>query len=217
VLTYPAFDVSVTTPRLELRSATDDLLGQLVPLVRQGKAAAEPPPYDDPISFYEKDPEVRVQRWLQAIWRGRGRVEPDSWRLYFAVVVGGEPVGMQDLIGDRFSTLGSVTTFSWLSADARGMGLGREMRAAVLQLAFEGLGAREASSDAFLDNHASNAVSRALGYAENGTDWDTRQGEPALLQRWRLTREAWMPQRRSDIDLRGVAACRTLLSVTEDR
>ena len=28
--------------------------------------------------------------------------------------------GIQDLIGDRFAALGTVTTFSWLSADARG-------------------------------------------------------------------------------------------------
>lgn len=35
------------------------------------------------------------------------------------------------------------------------------MCAAVLQLAFDGLGATEASSDAFVDNHGSN--SRNLG------------------------------------------------------
>ncbi len=212
MISYPAFGVQVNTPRLELRAATDDLLAQLAPLVREGKAAADPLPYDDPMSLYESDPELRVQRWLEGIWRGRGRVEPDFWRLYFAVIVDGEPVGMQDLIGDRFSTLGTVTTFSWLSADARGQGVGREMREAVLHLAFEGLGAREASSDAFLDNAGSNAVSKSLGYRENGTDWDTRQGEPALLQRWRLTRESWLQRRRDDIELRGDAACREFLS-----
>jgi RimJ/RimL family protein N-acetyltransferase len=213
VTSYPAFDVHVGTPRLELRAATDDLLEELARLVHDGKAAAHPPPYDDPISFYEKDADLRVQRWMQAIWRGRARVEPDFWRLYFAVIVDGEAVGMQDLIGDRFSTFGTVTTFSWLSVDARGKGVGREMREAVLHLAFDGLGAREAGSDAFLDNAGSNAVSKALGYRENGLDWDTRQGEPALLQRWRLTRESWLTQRRSDIDLHGVTACRQLLSI----
>lgn len=213
VISYPAFDVHVSTPRLELRAATDALLEQLAPLVRDGKTAAHPPPYDDPMSLYESDPELRVQRWLQGIWRGRGRVEPDFWRLYFAVIIDDEPVGMQDLIGDRFSTLGTVMTFSWLSVDARGKGVGREMREAVLHLAFDGLGAREASSDAFLDNPGSNAVSKALGYRENGTDWDTRQNEPALLQRWRLTRESWLTKRRSDIELHGVTACRQLLSI----
>ena len=212
MISYPPFGVQVRTPRLELRAATDDLLEQLAPLVREGKAAAEPPPYDDPMSLYESDPELRVQRWLQGIWRGRGKVEPDFWRLYFAVIADGEPVGMQDLIGDRFSSLGTVTTFSWLSADARGNGLGKEMREAVLHLAFEGLIAREAGSDAFLDNAGSNAVSKSVGYRENGTDWDTRRGEPALLQRWRLTRESWLERRRDDIDLQGESVCREFLS-----
>jgi RimJ/RimL family protein N-acetyltransferase len=164
VLSYPLLNVAVTTPTLELRGATDDLLDQLAPLVQQGKADADPAPYDDPISLYESDPEQRVQKWLRGVWRGRGRVEPDFWRLYFVVMLDGQPVGMQDLIGDEFSTYGTVTTFSWLSSDARRRGMGREMRHAILHLAFDGLDAKEAGSDAFVDNTGSNGVSRALGY-----------------------------------------------------
>src|SRR5882757_4056923 len=96
---YPLLDVRVTTPTLELRGATDDLLDELAGAVRDGKTHADPPPYDDPMSFYEADPDVRVDQWLRGIWRGRGRVEPDAWRLYFVVVVDGHAVGMQDLIG----------------------------------------------------------------------------------------------------------------------
>lgn len=105
------------------------------------------------------------------------------------VVVDGEPVGMQDLIGTNFSAFGTVETFSWLSADARGRGLGKEMRQAVLHLAFEGLAARQADSGAFFDNHASNRVSQALGYQPNGVDWATRRGDAAEINRWRLTRD----------------------------
>ncbi|HEU4566781.1 MAG TPA: GNAT family protein, partial [Marmoricola sp.] len=166
---------------------------------------------DDPMSFYEPDPDLRVARWLQAIWRGRGRVEPDFWRLYFAVLVDGRPVGMQDLVGAGFSTFGTVSSFSWLAADQRGRGLGREMRAAILHLAFDGLGAREATSEAFVDNRASNAISQRLGYEPDGSDWATRQGEAALLHRWRLTRGRWEKHRRSDIELHGVEACRGVL------
>lgn len=61
---------------------------------------------------------------------------------------------MQDLVGREFSTFGTVTTFSWLPVDHRG--LGREMREGVLHLAFEGLGAKEARSDAFVEIHGSN-------------------------------------------------------------
>jgi len=124
------------------------------------------------------------------------------------------PVGEQTLTGVNFSTLGTVTTFSWLSSDQRGRGLGREMREVVLHLAFDGLGAREASSDAFVDNGGSNGISRRLGYEPNGFDWATRLGEPALLNRWRLTRGTWEPRRRDDIQRDNIEACHALLPLS---
>lgn len=212
MLSYPPLQVAVSTPRLELRGATDDLLAGLVPAVRGGEADADPPPYDDPISLYEEDPELRVHRWLEGVWRARGGVRPGNWRLPMVVLVDGRPVGMQDLIAQNFDTLGTVVTFSWLASSARRRGIGREMRAAVLQLAFDGFGAKEAASDAFLDNRGSNGVSEAMGYERNGTVWETRRGEPALLQSWRLTRGNWEPQRRTDIRLAGIEACRGALA-----
>src|SRR5882757_4192110 len=116
--------------------------------------------------------------------------------------------------GVNFSTLGTVTTFSWLSVDLRGHGLGHEMRAAILHLAFDGLGAKEAGSDAFVDNQGSNAISRGLGYEPNGFEWATRQGEPALLNQWRLTRANWEQRRRDNIQLHNIEACRTSLPLS---
>jgi RimJ/RimL family protein N-acetyltransferase len=112
-----------------------------------------------------------------------------------------------------FAALGTVTSFSWLAPGARGRGLGREARSAILHLAFEGLGAREAASDAFTDNVASNRVSEALGYERNGTAWATRRGEAAELQCWRLTRDAWASRRRTDIELSGVEECKPVLGL----
>ena len=201
---YPPLQIRVRTPRLELVGASDERLAELAPLVRDGKVFAEPAPYDDPMSFYESDPDVRVSRWLQSVWRGRGRFSPAEFRLAFAVIVDGEPVGMQDLIAEKFDTCGTFATFSWLSTDVRGRGLGTEMRSALLHLAFAGLGAGEAGSDAFVDNIGSNRVSENLGYEHNGVEWDIRRGEPGLIQRWRLTRKAWETRRRNDIDLTGV-------------
>ncbi|WP_244502277.1 GNAT family N-acetyltransferase [Streptomyces oceani] len=131
-------------------------------------ATGPPWPFNDPSSLYEEGPE-REWSWLRGAWRGRGRVSASLWRLYFVVVIDGEPVGMQDLISADFAAFGTVTTFSWLSPDVRGDGLGKEMRQAVPHLAFDGLGAREAGSDAFVDNHASNRVSETLGYVPNGS------------------------------------------------
>ncbi|GIE28462.1 hypothetical protein Ait01nite_015070 [Actinoplanes italicus] len=210
--TYPPLNVEVRTPRLTLAGASDELLERLVPHVRAGIADTEPWPFDDPMSLYADNPE-REWRWLRGIWTGRGRVAPDLWRLYFVVLADGEAIGMQDLIGRDFARFGTVSSFSWLAPGRRGQGLGREMRSAILHLAFAGLDAREAGSDAFADNEASNRVSRALGYEPNGTDWDSRRGEPAPIQRWRLTRDVWEKNSRDDIELIGVKECRPVLGI----
>jgi RimJ/RimL family protein N-acetyltransferase len=211
--TYPPLNLAVRTPRLTLAAATDDLLERLVPVVRAGVVTGgDPAPFDDPMSLYEDSP-AREWLWLRKIWAGRSRIDAAVWRLYFVICDDGEPVGMQDLIGTDFATLGTVHTFSWLAPGARGRGLGKESRAAILHLAFDGFGAREATSDAFTDNHASNRVSEALGYQRNGTSWATRRGEPAELRCWRLTRDDWAPRRRTDIELSGVKECVPVLGL----
>ena len=208
---YPPWDVRVVTPRLELVGATDELVAELAPAVRSGKATADPPPWDDPSSFYESDPDARVQGWLRGVWRGRGTLTPDRWRLYFVVVLDGEAVGMQDLIGDGFATFGTVESSSWISTDVRQRGIGRECRSAILHLAFEGLGAKEAHSEAAVGNVGSNRISERLGYEPNGTSWATHQGTPVLGQRWRIDRQMWHERRRGDITLTGVERCRAML------
>lgn len=210
--TYPPLNLAVRTPRLTLAAATDDLLERLVPVVRAGVVTDDESPFDDPASLYEESP-TREWQWMRRIWAGRSRVEAAFWRLYFVICDGDEPVGMQDLIGADFAALGTVHSFSWLAPAARGRGLGKEARAAILHLAFAGFDAREAASDAFTDNHASNGVSAALGYSRNGTEWCTRRGEAAELVRWRLTRADWVPRRRADIELSGVEECKPVLGI----
>ena len=212
ISSYPPLNVAVHTPRLSLLGATDELLEMLVPVVRKGVVTTEPWPFDDPMSLYKDSPD-REWSWLRAVWSGRSRVSDSFWRLYFVVVVDGEPVGMQDLIGIEFAALGTVTTFSWLNPDVRGRGLGKEMRQAVLHLAFDGLGARQADTAAFIDNRASNAVSQAVGYQPNGLEWATRRGEAAELSRWRMTREQWSERRRADIALADIGECLPILGI----
>ncbi len=210
---YPPLDVRVVTPRLELRGATDELLAELAPIVRAGGATADPPPWDDPHSFYESDPDRRVAGWLQGVWRARGRSGPELWRVDLVVLLDGEPVGMQDLIGEDFNTFGVVESSSWIATDVRERGIGSESRSAILHLAFDGLGALEATSEAATNNVASNRISERLGYEPNGTSWATHQGTPVLGRRWRLLRDNWESRRRSDIELEGVDACRQTLGI----
>lgn len=210
---YAPLNVEVSTPLVVLCGATDEHVEALAPLVAAGKATADPPPWDDPSAFYESDPDLRVQQWMRAIWRARGTVRSDIWRLQFVVFVDGSPVGQQDLTGHDFDDFGIVESTSWVSSDHRGRGIGSEMRSAILHLAFDGLGAREAHSEGAVDNVGSNKVSERLGYRPNGVAWATHRGEPVLGQRWRLEREHWQPHRRDDIELRGVPECRRALGI----
>lgn len=211
-LPYPPFGIEIATPRLRLLGASDDRLEGLIPIVREGVVQGGELQFDDPMSFYELSP-TREWRWLRAVWRARARTEAAWWRLCFVVEVDGQPVGMQDLIAEDFPSFRLVTTFSWLAPAVRGQGIGREMRCAILHLAFAGLGAREATSEAFLDNAASNSVSRSLGYEQNGTTWATRRSSPHQLQRWILTRDTWAAQPRTDIVLSGLEPCLPLLGL----
>jgi hypothetical protein len=69
------------------------------------------------------------------------------------------------------------------------------MRAAVLHLAFDGLGALVARSAAFVDNPASIRVSKALGYRENGRFRQAPRGDPKEIVNFEITSEEWRSRR----------------------
>lgn len=92
----------------------------------------------------------------------------------------------------------------------QGHGHGKAMRAAMLSLAFDGLGALHAETEAFLDNTASNAVSRSLGYAKNGMGSLTPEGIPRPTQRFLMTEAMWRSRPRPPVTIDGLEACRDL-------
>ena len=65
------------------------------------------------------------------------------------------------------------------------------MRAAVLELAFRGLGAEAAESGAFVDNPQSPRVSEKLGYRQVGEATHAPRGEPVAERLYRIERAAW--------------------------
>jgi RimJ/RimL family protein N-acetyltransferase len=77
----------------------------------------------------------------------------------------------------------------------------------VLHLAFEGLGAQHATSDAFEDNAASLGVSRKLGYRDDGIEWHAVRGHPATVRRLRLTRDDWPAARSVPVEIHGLEPC----------
>jgi RimJ/RimL family protein N-acetyltransferase len=82
------------------------------------------------------------------------------------------------------------------------------MRAAILAFAFDGLGALVAETEAFLDNAASNGVSRALGYDENGRGGLSPNGVLRETQRFRMTAERWRSRPRPSVAIEGLEGCR---------
>ncbi len=182
------FDIRLTTPDLELRHLTE---ADLAPLAAIIPADAE---QDPALTTYDGlDPTGnRAAAVYQDYWRARAGWRPESWALGFGVFEGGELLGFQGLEGDDSATLRTVDSSSFLTGAARGRGLGKQMRAAVMALAFGPLGAQFAITSAWSDNHASLGVSRALGYVDNGVTTHRRGDVAGEMAHLRLTREQWM-------------------------
>ncbi|MGH3507121.1 MAG: GNAT family N-acetyltransferase, partial [Nocardioidaceae bacterium] len=150
----------------------------------------------------------------QEYWRARGNWRPEAWALSFGVFRDGELLGYQGLEGDDFATLRTVDSSSFLAGAVRGQGLGKQMRAAVLALAFGALGARFAITSAWSDNHASLGVSRALGYVDNGVTAHRRGEVAGEMTHLRLTREQWLTSGWAErVAIAGVDDCMTFFGL----
>lgn len=206
------FDLCVRTPRLELRLATDEdisCLAHLTDDIYDRDSDATPPLGD----WVDIPAPRRYQETAQYFWKYRAGWTPENWNLACAVLVGGVVIGMQSIGATEFSIRKVVNTGSWLGRVFQGNGIGKEMRAAILHLAFEGLGAIEARSGAVHDNLASLGVSKSLGYVENGNEIASFRGQPVRVVRLRLDRETWLEHRRDDIVIEGLDTCLKMFGV----
>jgi RimJ/RimL family protein N-acetyltransferase len=207
---WPLYALRLTTPRLELRVPDDD---DIVELFAAARAGIHPPgemPFGIPWTDGIEQPGA-LERFLSFFWTARGALTAQKWQLPFAVVSDGSVLGIQELLAEDFAGSRSVSSGSWLTASAQGRGLGVEMRAAVLQLAFAGLGALEAQTSAWIDNLASQRVSLRLGYVHEGQQLLARRGEPTAHLRYRLTREAWQRNRFDGIEIHNLEPCLPML------
>lgn len=200
--TWPLFDLRVRTPRLEIRLPTDEDCAALAQLAAGGIHDPAEMPFAIPWS-QAPSPELE-RRAMQWWWSQRAQWAPILWTFTGAVFVEGRPVGVQDLAAKDFQVLRRVETGSWLGRAFQGQGIGREMRAAMLHLAFVGLGAEEALSGAWHDNSRSLRVSESLGYTHNGEQSELRLGERTRHINLRLVRATWAAQRRDDICIEGL-------------
>jgi len=186
-VTWPFFDLRITCGEVLLRGVTDADLEVLVSVIPDD---LEMNPANERFATLPPDADRRRQL-VGEIWKHRGTWSPDSWCLDLAVEVDGRVVGVQALEGEQFPQLRTVDSFSWLSSEVRGRGLANLMRAGVLALAFDHLGAEVAVSSARIDNAPSLAVSYRMGYVDNGITRTVTPTGPFDLQHVRLTRDAW--------------------------
>ncbi len=210
---WPLRGLRVRTPWLELRYPSPGELDALADLAADGIHPPEFMPFSEPWS--DVGPVERARSVLQWFWRQSGAFGADSWNLGLVTVVDGTVVGTQGIEAGHFPVLREAQTGSWLGLRYQGRGIGTEMRHAVVHLAFAGLGAEYVTSSAFEDDHASLAVSRKVGYAEDGIMRHVRRDKAGTLVRLRLSRTDWERGRRDDIEIVGLEPCLRLFGLAE--
>jgi RimJ/RimL family protein N-acetyltransferase len=207
----PLHDLRLWTPRLELRLGTRSELVQLARLAEQGVHPPEEMPFA--IAWTDRIGEPDFEESFLAFHEGHlAEWLSENWALGLLVWKGSTLVGTQELFGQGFAEHGLVGTGSWVGEAYQRHGIGTEMRAAVLELAFRGLGAREAESGWLDGNDASRRVSEKLGYAEVDERTQSPRGEPVREHVMRISSDAW----RSPVvvEIAGLEPCLPLFGVS---
>jgi RimJ/RimL family protein N-acetyltransferase len=184
---WPLRHLVLRTPRLELRPDDDAGVLELVDEAYQGVHPPEFMPFAEP--WTDAPYEEIGANTVRYHWQVRALHRPNDWRINFLIRHNGRVIGTQGLYAKEFAVIREAETGSWIGMRHQGKGYGTEMRMAVLMFLFDCLGADRARSSAFEDNTQSRAVSRRLGYVEDGTFVASRRGKAAREIRLVLTRE----------------------------
>ncbi|MEU0490890.1 GNAT family protein [Nocardiopsis sp. NPDC006139] len=203
---FPVLGLRVRTPRLELRPPSLDDLADLADIAAEGVHDPAEMPFIFP--WTDLSPARRALSVVQHNLGIYARWTPEDWQLPLVVVHEGAVVGVQDMLAKDFAVTRRVASGSWLGLKHQGRGIGTEMRAAMLHLAFEGLGAAEAASGVIEGNVRSERVSRRLGYRADGVGVYAVRGKAARELRFLLTREDWEAHRLDvPVTLSGLEPC----------
>jgi RimJ/RimL family protein N-acetyltransferase len=199
------------TPRLELRLGSREELLELGRLAERGVHPPEEMPFS--VAWTDGigtsgflDGFVEFHEQSLASW------SPEKWTLNLLVWAKGTLVGTQGIGADLFAERRAVATGSWLGQVHQRQGIGTEMRAAVLELAFRGLGADLATSGWLEGNDASRRVSEKLGYREIGVRTESPRGQSVVAHDVVIERAAWRPP--IAVQLEGLEPCLPLFGVS---
>jgi RimJ/RimL family protein N-acetyltransferase len=212
---WPPAGLRVTSGDLVLHMPDEPTLIALAELACRGVHPADAMPFYVP--WTRGTPTEVALAVLRYQWSIQARMSPDDWGLELAVLRGGEVVGKQSIMAKKFPLLRTAESGSWLGREFQGQGIGLRMRLLILHLLFDGLGAQRATTGAFSDNPASNAVTHRIGYEPNGSEWLEREGGSVERLSYVLTRDAWEDRpdaHRLDVEYVGLDAVREFLQVT---
>ncbi|QKW37455.1 GNAT family N-acetyltransferase [Actinomadura sp. NAK00032] len=202
---WPLFQLRARTPRLELRLPTIEELDALAQLSTEGVHDPGQMPFAVP--WTDRPPAERARSLMQFHWGQMANWTPEDWNLQLGVFLDDRIVGVQGISAGDFVILREVSTGSWLGRRHQGQGIGTEMRAAALELAFSGLGAESAVTAALTDNVASTAISRKLGYRPNGIVRARVRDTLGYEQRFALDRDRWQQHRTVPVQIDGLEPC----------
>jgi RimJ/RimL family protein N-acetyltransferase len=180
------WEIRIRTPRLELRLPNEDELEELYRVAENGIHPPEEMPFGEAWTDNLNHDDFVAHH--HACWH---EWSPERWRCNFVTFLDGRVIGTQGMEGEHFRRDRTVQTGSWLGAEFQGSGYGTEQRAAILEFAFRGLGARVAISGALIHNVASQRVSEKIGYTVTGVSELAPRGEPIPHYDYRLERDEW--------------------------
>ncbi len=207
---WPPFGLRIEAGPLVLRPIDDEVLPRLIELAVDGIHAPETMPFATP--WTDAPADELPANYVQYVWGVRATWKREKWNLEFAVENAGELVGVQAFFSSDYLVTRTGETGSWLSRRYHGQGIGTAMRQAICAFAFDHLEAEEITSAAYLDNPASNAVSRKVGYQPNGTFRRTRRaGEWHPSQEWVLTPATF--NRGAPLRVQGASAFRRFIGL----
>jgi RimJ/RimL family protein N-acetyltransferase len=196
----PLYRLRLRTPRLELRLGTRTELEELFAVAEAGVHPPAEMPFAVPwTDALDRHAFLEYHEAAMRDWR------PDDWTLNLLVFADAEVAGTQGISARRFADRRVVGTGSWLGGRFQNRGIGTEMRAAVLELAFRGLGAVAAESGAVAGNARSLRISEKLGYRIVGRRTLAPRGEPVSHDDLRLERGDWRAP--VPVELEGLDPC----------
>jgi RimJ/RimL family protein N-acetyltransferase len=182
----PPWGLQLLTPRLMLRLPTESELDELFALAEEGIHPPEEMPFEVAwTDDLQHESFTAFHRNAWATWTA------EKWTCNLVAFLDGKPIGTQEISAENFAEAREVSTGSWLGAAFQGRGYGTEQRAAVLELAFRGLGATAATSGVFVHNVTSQRVNQKLGYTITGASELAPRGQPMAHYDYRLEARDW--------------------------